>query len=169
MAKENGTDGLDYLSLDGIVTEETKAWDGERSSLPPGDYCGRITDVEKSTSSNNKPQLVVSFEVTQGEQKGRKMRNWYSLTQAAIGRFVNLLDAVGLKLDGKNGFSPLALKGKELVFGVYEDIQESGETNPMTGQPKPGRTFYKVYKERPMKAWAAIEAAKKQPAGSARA
>jgi uncharacterized protein DUF669 len=161
MTQENGTQGIDYLSLDGLVTDETRAWSGETAGLPVGDYRVRVAEVEKKPSSNNNPQLTVQFEVTEGEHKGRKARCWYTLTEKAIGRLMNLLQSVGMKLDGKKGFSPQALIGQELVIGVFEDKVE-GDPNPMTGA-RDTKTFSKVYNERPLKEWETIKAKAAQP------
>lgn len=149
------TQGFDYLSLDGLVTEETKAWSGERGGLPPGDYLVKVTSVEKGQSSNQNPQVIVGFEVVDGEHRGRKMMSWYTLTKNAIGRLVSLLDAVGQKLDGKKGFSPQAMKGQELVIGVYEETGP-GASNGMTGE-KTEKTYSRVYRERPRSEWGAIK------------
>jgi hypothetical protein len=169
MTKENGTQGVDYLSLDGLVTEDTRAWSGETAGLPPGDYRVKVTEVEKGQSSNNNPQLTVQFEVLEGEHASRKARCWYTLTQKAIGRLMCLLQAVGMKLDGKKGFAPQALLGQELVIGVFEDRVE-GEMNPMTGA-KDTKIFSKIFNERPVKDWPAIlkENTEKQKSHQARA
>jgi uncharacterized protein DUF669 len=153
---ENGTQGVDYLSLDGLVTSETRAWGGETGAgLPPGDYKAKITEVVKDTSTNNNPQLVVQFEVLEGEHKSRKTRCWYTLTERAIGRLVNLLEAVGMKLDQKKGFAPKAMVGRELVIGVFEDKYEVGGANGMTGE-KEVKTSTKVFNERKVTEWPAI-------------
>ena len=138
--------GLDYLSLDGLVTEETKAWSGEKLGLPPGDYQATITEVARDTSSNGNPQLIVTFKVTEGDSKDKTIRAWYTQTAKAIGRLMNLLNAVGIKLDGKKGFAPKALVGQHLTIGVQDEVQE-GDPNPMSGE-KTKKTFSKVFNER---------------------
>lgn len=163
---ENGNAGVDYLSLDGLVTEDSKAWSGESASLPIGDYKAKIVDYENGTSSNQNPQSILTFEVTEGEYKGRKMRAWYTRTAKAIGRLLNLLQACGLALDGKKGFSPSALKGQELVIGITESISE-GEANPMTGK-KETKVFSQVFNERPLKEWAGVVAKQEAAAKAAK-
>jgi hypothetical protein len=159
MADKNGNnEQIDYLSLDGLVSEDTKAWTGESMSIPKGDYLGKLIDFEKGVSSNNNSQLICQIEVLEdtvgGEYKGRKMRAWYTLTKNAIGRLLNLLKACGQELDKKGGFSMAGLKGQTIVFGVQEDIVE-GDQNPMTGK-KDTRVFSKVFNERPAKEWTAL-------------
>lgn len=158
------TQGFDYLSLDGLVTENTKGWSGEKSSLPPGDYLVRINEVKQEPPSKNQnPQISVQYEVVEGEHKGRKTRCWYTLKGdgnggGAITRLVALLDAAGVSYkrpDGTFGFQPPQLVNQEVVIGVFDDVVP-GEMNPMTGKAD-SKTFTKVFNERPRSAWGKIK------------
>lgn len=154
-------EGLDYLSLDGLVTDKTRAWGGTAQSLPAGDYVGEISEVEKGESKEKNPTFIITYKVTEGEQKDQTIRGWYALTEKAIGRLYNVLQAIGVKLDKNKGFSPKAMLGLKLAFTVIEDVQE-GELNPIT-QQKDTKKFSKVVNERAFRANGASQASKGQP------
>jgi hypothetical protein len=154
------SEAVDYLSLDGLVTDETKSWaGGPGKGLPVGDYLVKIIGKSKNAAEGKTPQLEVKLEVVDdtagGQHKGRQTRAWYYLTADAIGRLTNLFEAAGAKLDAKKGINLDSLMGTELVIGVYEE-KFGGEANPMGGTTEV-KTRSKVFDERPRSVWGEVK------------
>lgn len=152
MSTENEEQGgMGYIELGAWVKDPTdiakQAWDGESGpKIPPGQYLVDITEAERNVNGKNNPQVQVQFTVAEGEQAGATLRGWYVLTEKAIGRVLNLLQACGLALDARGGFDVAALVGSRLYITVVENTYEAGE-NPVTGE-KITKTNSKVMGEK---------------------
>lgn len=131
---------------DQVDLNETKAWDGETGPLvEPGDYTLQIIGFVKKPG-NKAAMYAVTFEVQdEGEWKGAKVYNNYSLSDKAIGRLKQLALAVGASLGMVKASEYM---GATIVGTVYHSegqarIDENGATMP-------SRTFANVKNERPV-------------------
>lgn len=127
----------DYIEIGGLIDEDTTAWDGEGGNLPElGRHLCEITKAEKGTSKKSgSPQVLVGYKVTdeKDESNGRQITGYYSLTQKAIGRLLNVLAACGVELDAKGNFAASALVGKKLSINIVQNSYADGK-NPVTGE-----------------------------------
>lgn len=137
MATEQQDDG--YIEIGGWLKDQDdpfkQAWDGAAGpKLPPGEYLVDVTEAKKSMSNAKNPQVEVQYTVVEGEHEGATIRAWYAMTEKAIGRLLNVLQACGLALDARGGFSITALVGQRLHIGVMDNTYEKGR-NPVTDEP----------------------------------
>lgn len=145
----------DYLSLEGLVTPETRPWGGESNYLAPGEHAFEVVEAEKDQSANDNPVIRFTFKVFEGDLAGQTIKKSYALTQKAIGRLVCLLQAIGVKTDSKGGFSISSTVGRRFRATVTEEMRE-GDPNPMTGE----KTFKRSSNLMSERAWVAGGAAK---------
>lgn len=165
-------DFMGYVPLDGIVSEQTTGWDGQVSTVPPGDYLTKVVGMRwEKPSKNGNRQCSALLEVLDGEYAGRQFRSFYvfkgdpSTGKGAIRRLVAFLEAIGVpwkRPDGTFGFDGEACANQELVVSVHEE-QYDGDVNPTTGTSEK-KTRSKVDGERPRSEWGRI---KEQQAKSA--
>lgn len=142
MAQNDFTDFEIQQSFD-----EVQAWGGEQRPLvAPGDYRLTVIHVEQKPSSNNQPMVAVTFEVADdGEQKGAKVYNNYSLQPQALGRLKALMVACGASL---SGFRASEIMGATIRASV---IHTEGQAKvDQQGNPLPARTFANVINELPL-------------------
>jgi hypothetical protein len=66
--------------------------------LAPGWYIARAAKVERSSSSNQNPQVQIDWRVAVGEYQGAEQRDWITLTDPAMGRVVQVLEAAGVEI-----------------------------------------------------------------------
>jgi hypothetical protein len=71
---------------------KTDAWRAD-DQLPPGTYLMKIIEAEDGTSSGGNPQIVLDLAVVGGEWKGAEKRDWITVTEASLGRVVQVLQA----------------------------------------------------------------------------
>ena len=91
--------------------------------LPEGDYKVTIKKAEKGENQNSgNAQLIITYEVISDEQKGKTVKDYMAVTEKALWRIGNLLDAVGMKWSQKTINIPLdKLEGKELGVTLVDD------------------------------------------------
>jgi len=114
----------DYIDWMNVADPELEPHDGERKMVDPGEYDFEITEVKQDQSRAGKPVLIVTASVLNGPNKGRTMRNWYSMAQDnefARRRAKALLQATGVPVDGRGGFSAQAFVGCKFHGKVIED------------------------------------------------
>jgi hypothetical protein len=78
----------------GVSLTGVEAWRAS-DELPPGAYVSRPANVERDKSSSGNPQVLVDWRVAGGEFKGAEKRDWVTLTEPAMGRIVQLIEACG--------------------------------------------------------------------------
>lgn len=66
--------------------------------LPESIYDLEIKEVDEGTSKTEKPQVIVKFEVVEGDMAGRTHKEWYTMTPEAAWRLENLAKAAGVEL-----------------------------------------------------------------------
>lgn len=79
----------------GISLSGVEAWRAD-DRLPPAVYLVRPATVERDTSGANNPMVVVDWRVQTGEYKGAEQRDKITLTEPAMGRVVQVLEASGI-------------------------------------------------------------------------
>lgn len=107
----------DYLDLD------LRNYRSNRSAMvPPGRYEVEVSHSEKRTSGANNPQLVSWLKITSGEWKGSILVDYATVTERALFRVVNFLNAVGVKTPNSQlRINPSTIIGKRLLIDVIED------------------------------------------------
>jgi len=124
----------DYIELGGMVTDQdAQAWDGSVNFPDPGEYLFEVVGCDKGQSRKGTPQVEITFEVADGEATGKRMKGWYALTERAIGRLCAVLNACGVRLDERGGFSTQAVIGARLIATVAENTYTV--TDPVTQEP----------------------------------
>lgn len=116
------------LNFKGVETKEFKL-------LDEGNYNARVQKIEAKTSSKDNPYLGICFVITD-EGKGLKGRlvwdNFY-LSEKAIWKFKQLLDAAGMDTEGDAegnvDFNPGDLVGAEVNIKVGTDSYEGKDRN----------------------------------------
>ena len=84
-----------------------------------GTHKVKVTKVEETTSSGGNDMFKVTFEVTAGESKGCRVIENYPLIDTALWKLKSLLQAVGMKADGRVQIDLDKLEGKTLEIEVY--------------------------------------------------
>lgn len=87
----------------------------------------RIAKVEEATSQGGNEMFKVSFEVIDGPSKGCRAIENYPLIDTALWKLKSLLQAVGMKADGRVQIDLDKLEGKVLDI-VVADEEYNGQT-----------------------------------------
>ena len=92
---------------------------GGFSLVEEGGYNARVTRLEKKTSQTGNLYLSIGFTITdEGDGKGRQIWENYPLSEKALWKFKQLLDAAGLDTEGEVEFNPGDLMGQEVHIEV---------------------------------------------------
>jgi phosphopantothenoylcysteine synthetase/decarboxylase len=120
-SSSSGTGSKRTLKLN--MSKVDKGGGGGRIRIPEDDYKVKIVKVEKGENKNSgNAELRVTHQIISDEQKGKKIKDYMTLTEAALWRVGNLLDAVGMKWSQKVINIPLdKLEGKVLGITVIDD------------------------------------------------
>lgn len=130
--------------IEGVDLDGVDAWDGESAPLvPPGDYQLQIIKMESKSGAKG-TYIKTTFEiVSDGDQKGNKVWNNYSLTKDAIGRLKQLAVAVGAPLQGFQASNYVGQTIEATVYHSEGTAKTDGDGNVM-----PARTFANIKNER---------------------
>ena len=79
-------------------------------------------DVKQSQSGND--MIVVVYEVTKGDDKGARVYENYPLVETALWKLKGMLQAIGMKADGKVQLDLDKLIGKMLQVNVFHEEYE---------------------------------------------
>lgn len=93
----------------GISLNGVEAWRAS-DELPPGAYVAKATNVEPDKSQAGNPQAVVDWRVAAGEYTGAEKRDWVTITEPAMGRVVQLIEACGQEVPQQDFASFEALR-----------------------------------------------------------
>lgn len=105
-----------------IKVDGAKLTSGGRARLPEGDYKAKITAIKSGESQAGNSQIIVTFTISEGPMKGKELRDYITLTEKAMWRLGNLLEALEIKWPKKVFNLPFEkLIGKELGITVYDD------------------------------------------------
>jgi hypothetical protein len=94
-----------------------EAWSAS-DQLQPGVYRVKATGVEAKVSSGGNPQVQVDWRVLDGDFVGAEQRDWITITNASMGRVVQLLNAIGVEVPGEEFDSREAVS--KWLAGVLE-------------------------------------------------
>lgn len=84
-----------------------------------GTHKAKITKIEETTSQGGNDMFKVTFEVTAGPSKGCKVIENYPLIDTALWKLKSLLQAIGMKADGRVQIDLDKMEGKTLEIEVY--------------------------------------------------
>lgn len=86
-----------------------------------GEHGCRIASAELKQSSGGNDMIVVAYEVIRGEDKGARVYENYPLTDTALWKLKGLLEAIGMKADGKVSLDLDRLIGKSVNIVVKHE------------------------------------------------
>lgn len=108
-----------------VRVDFSKVEDRKSTRVPEGDYPVKITKVKHTESEKGNPMLVFSFEITEGKYAGETLIDRCVLTEKALFRLRNLLQAAGKKVPKKAvNLDVKGLKGLELGITTVDDEYE---------------------------------------------
>jgi len=99
--------------------------------IPPGEYKVIVTDAQEGTSKlKGTPCIELEMEITEGDFKGRGLRDWVYVTEAAMWRVRQCLEAFGFQIpEGEFDFQPAELiskqAGVEVKHRVWNDKEQT--------------------------------------------
>lgn len=89
-----------------------------------GQHVVKIVSAEMKQSQGGNDMIVVTFEVTKGSDKGARCIENYPLAENALWKLKGLLQAIGVKCDGKVRLDLDKLIGKVCIITVSEEEYE---------------------------------------------
>lgn len=84
-----------------------------------GTHKAKIVKVEETTSQGGNDMFKVTFEVISGPSKGCKVIENYPLIDTALWKLKSLLQAIGMKADGRVQIDLDKMEGKTLEIEVF--------------------------------------------------
>jgi hypothetical protein len=126
----------------GITLAGVDAW-AAGDQLEAGAYVVRAASVERTKSKADNEQIQVDWRVLGGPFKGAEQRDWITFTENAMGRVVQVLQAIGQEVPDTNfaSYGELA----DWVAGVLKkDAVTEVIIRLEPGQKDPNREFPKV-------------------------
>lgn len=96
--------------------------------IPEGDYAAELVEVTKETSQAGNPMYVWKYKITSEKQKGFTLWNRTAITQKAMFKVQETVDALGFPkgADGKSKFNKTQAVGRKVVLAV-QDSEYQGE------------------------------------------
>ena len=100
-----------------------------------GKHKAKISKVEETTSQGGNDMFKVTFEVVAGPSKGCRVIENYPLIDTALWKLKSLLQAIGMKADGRVQIDLDKMEGKDLEIVVFyeeyngQDRAKISETN----------------------------------------
>lgn len=89
-----------------------------------GQHVVKIASAEIKQSQGGNDMIVIAFEVTKGEDKGARVYENYPLIETALWKLKGLLQAIGMKCDGKVQVDLDKLIGRALIIEVRHEEYE---------------------------------------------
>lgn len=86
-----------------------------------GQHVVKIVSADMKQSQGGNDMIVVTFEVTKGSDKGARCIENYPLAENALWKLKGLLQAIGMKCDGKVRLDLDKLIGKVCIITVSEE------------------------------------------------
>lgn len=86
-----------------------------------GEHVCKIVSAELKQSQGGNDMIVVAFEVTKGQDKGARVYENYPLAENALWKLKGMLQAIGMKCDGKVQLDLDKLIGKICIVSVIDD------------------------------------------------
>lgn len=97
-----------------------------------GEHVARITSADLRQSQGGNDMIVVAFTVIKGEDKDSRVMENYPLAENALWKLKAMLQALGLKVDGKVQIDLDKLIGKTCIIDVIDD-EYNGQTRAKVG------------------------------------
>jgi hypothetical protein len=79
----------------GVSLSGVSAWTAD-DQLEPGTYRMTAGAIERVQSSNGNPQVKVTWGVSAGPYRGAERPDWVTLTERALGRVAQVIEAAGI-------------------------------------------------------------------------
>lgn len=92
-----------------------------------GQHVVKIVSAELKQSQGGNDMITVAFEVTKGQDKGARVYENYPLAENALWKLKGMLQAIGMKCDGKVQLDLDKLIGKVCIVEVADD-EYNGQT-----------------------------------------
>lgn len=92
-----------------------------------GQHVVRIISIDEKESQGGNDMLQACFEVAKGADKGSRVYENYPLTDTALWKLKGLLQAIGMKAEGKISLDLDKLIGKMLIIEVIHE-EYNGQT-----------------------------------------
>ena len=132
---------------DGAITFEVDLSNETGSTtIPEGDYIGRLVNLEKTTSKAGNPMWVWDFAITEGEYAGMEFRLFTAITPAALWKLAETLEALGVGGFGQAiKFTTEEVLNTLVVMHVYDDDyngQLRSQLDGITAHPNGAGTKY---------------------------
>ena len=89
-----------------------------------GEHVCRVAAADVKQSQGGNDMIVVQFEVTKGDDKGARVFENYPLIDTALWKLKGLLQAIGMKADGKVQLDLDKLVGKLCIVSVKHEEYE---------------------------------------------
>lgn len=89
-----------------------------------GEHVCKIAAVDEKQSQGGNDMIVVQFEVVKGDDKGARVFENYPLVDTALWKLKALLQAIGMKADGKVQLDLDRLVGKICIINVIHEEYE---------------------------------------------
>lgn len=86
-----------------------------------GEHVCKIVSAELKQSQGGNDMIVVAFEVTKGQDKGARVFENYPLAENALWKLKGMLQAIGMKCEGKVQLDLDKLVGKICIVSVIDD------------------------------------------------
>jgi hypothetical protein len=106
---------------------------GGGARVPEDDYRVKVTGVKAGESkSSGNPMLTWEFTISKGKYKGKKLKDYTTLTKDSLWKLMGLLEALGVEVpQGKLDLAKILKKllGKEFGITVIdEEYEKDGKT-----------------------------------------
>lgn len=100
-----------------------------------GQHVVKIVSIDEKTSQGGNDMLQCCFEVAKGNDKGCRVYENYPLVESALWKLKGMLQAIGMKAEGKISLDLDKLIGKQLIIEVtHEDY--NGQTRARVAECK---------------------------------
>lgn len=110
--------------------------------IPEGQYLVRITDAQAGETKKGDPKVTLWYSVVGGPFADSTLIDTLTLTERAAFRTVNLLRAVGIKVEKRNMNIPFkALIGRTLVVKVADGEEYNDEIKSEVRSYAPAATW----------------------------
>lgn len=110
------------------------------SKASEGIHTAKVTDIQEKTSQGGDSMLQFTFEVIKGDDKGSRVFDNFVLTDKALWKFKQFLQAIGMKADGKIKVDLDKLIGKVCDIEVFWDEYNGQTRAKISDYSKAGKT-----------------------------
>lgn len=110
-----------------IQVDFSKMKEGGGTRVPEGDYLAVIKSIKPDTSQNGNRMLVFTFLGKEGKLKGKEILDRATLTDKALFKLRDILEAVGIAVPRRVVNIPIKkLVGKEIGLTIVDDEPYNG-------------------------------------------